>query len=183
MIIDDNTKKYLNIFTAAKQAFMNAVKSIIWLDDVRRCPASALQYHFLENGLVYPEFPEATDDIKRNILLNSERIHASRYTIVGLKYYLSFFVNINVVVTVSTKKILQLGLPLLGLPNAAMLATVGNANDQCCYLYANMPYKVTITFGSNVSEAMKEWFQNTLKYEIPFGDADNSSMNIIFATE
>jgi hypothetical protein len=27
---------------------------------------------------------------------------------------------------------------------------------------------------------MKEWFRNTLKYEIPFGDA-NSSINLVFA--
>jgi hypothetical protein len=180
MIVDINTQKYLNIFEAAKQSFNAAVKPTIWLDDVRRCPSSALQYHFLENGLVYPDFPEATDDIKRNILLHSERIHSSRFTVAGLRYYLSFFVNVSVSVSVSGKNILQLNIPTMGLPNHSMLVTAETSADSCCYLFSNKPFLITITFAAGVSNAMKEWFRNTLKYEIPFGDA-NSSINLVFA--
>jgi hypothetical protein len=183
MKLTTDTQNYLNLFSDAMRRAIDAVMPVRWLGDPQRCPSSALKYHFLENGLVYPEFPEATDAIKRTILANVESIHANRYTVAGLKAYVGYFISSGLTVVILNsipKRVLQLGVSNMGLPNKAMLATVPNSHDECYYLYKNQPLTITITFNAGVSDQMKEWFQKTLKYELPFGESPDSSITVTF---
>jgi hypothetical protein len=183
MKLTTDTQNYLNLFREAMQRAIDAVTPVRWLGDPRRCPSSALKYHFLENGLVYPDFPEATDAIKRTIIQNVESIHAKRYTIDGLKDYIGYFIPSGVTINVGNlipKRVLHLGVSNMGLPNKAMLATAVVGHDECYYLYKNQPLTITMTFDAGVSGQMKEWFQKTIKYELPFGESAGSSITVTF---
>ncbi len=177
MNIDANTRKYLDLFADALQRSTDAIQKLRWLDDVRRCPEDVLKLHFLENGLVYPDFPEATSTIKRNVLLNSEEIHAKRFTVAGLLQYIGYFLDAGVSIDVNygaERKILALGSSVIGLPNVEMLDA-----DACFHLYKDQPMGITITF-EDVSAQMREWFEKTIKYELPFGDSAQSVVTLYF---
>jgi len=177
MNIDVNTRKYFDLFADALQKGTDAIQKLRWLDDVRRCSEDMLKLHFLENGLVFPDFPEATSTIKRNILLNSEEIHAKRFTVEGLEQYVGYFIEAGVSVDVSygaERKTLSLGSSWIGLPNVAMLDV-----DNCYHLYKDQPMGITITF-QDASAQMREWFEKTIKYELPFGDSGQSTVVLNF---
>lgn len=176
MIQDANTQKYLDIFANVDGQMKAAIRKAAWLDDVQRCPKNALKFHFGEQGLAYPDFPEVTDTILRTILLNSESIHAKRYTLAGLEAYIGYFVDagVNVTVVSTANNYMHLGVTNIGLPNAEMLAD----QNSCFYLYKDQPLAITITFADTVSNEMKEFFEKTLKYEFPFGDSLDANITI-----
>jgi hypothetical protein len=186
MTVDQNTQDYLDLFGLTLESAETAMHRLEWLDDVRMCDGSALELHFLEQGLAYPDFPEATDAVKRDILVNAEQIHGQRGTISGLLKYVGCFAPIGVTITINpaSKKVMELGVVTMGLPNEDMLQSMTTVArpDDCYYLYDPQYGIITVTMPEAVSDAMKEFFQTTLPDELPYGgwDAPSIQLNIVF---
>ena len=181
MKLDDLTQKFLGLFESAMNDVRAEFHKLAWADDTDRCAPEALEYHFLEQGLVYPDFPEVTDAVKRDILSKSEEIHAKRFTLAGLLLYVQCFVPIGITVIVSAphKRVLYLGVPNMGLPNLDNLESAATGTfEECYHLYKAQPLTVEIQLQSTVSAAMREFFEQTLKYEVPFGDDSTSNFTL-----
>ncbi|MFH0989826.1 MAG: hypothetical protein V1799_07410 [bacterium] len=176
MNTDTNTRNYLELFEAASNLAELEIRKMEWVGDVEKCISAALELHFLEQAFSYPDFPEATDAMKRSILCKAESIHAKRYTLLGLMEYVGCFapIGVGIFITPSAKKVLFLGNSLMGLPSTQMLESVGPEDEpeKCFYFYDPQYSVITVTMPATVSDKMKEFFETTLPRELPFGGDD-----------
>ena len=180
MPFDQNMENYFDLFSQSLESANVELRRLEWLDNVLLCVASALELHFAEQGLAYPDFPEATDAVKRDILVKAEEIHSKRGTIAGLLLYVGCFAPIGVSITINpaSKKVLYLGMQTIGLPNADMLASVGDLDrpDDCYYLYDPQFGIIEVSMPNSVSSAMKAFFELTLPDELPYAGSDEPSI-------
>jgi len=178
--VEQNTDRYFALFAKALDTANVELRRLEWLDNVLLCVASALPLHFLEQGLAYPDFPEITDVVKRDILVKAEEIHSKRGTITGLLLYVGCFAPIGVSITINpaSKKVMYLGMSTIGLPNSDMLVTVGDLDrpDDCYYLYDPQYGIIEVSMPDAVSDEMKAFFVTTLPDELPYAGSDEPSI-------
>lgn len=177
---DQNTDRYFALFGQSLETANTELRRLEWLDNVLLCVTSGLPLHFQEQGLAYPDFPELTDAVKRDILVKAEEIHSKRGTIAGLSLYVGCFAPIGVSITINpaSKKVMYLGMQTIGLPNADMLASVGDLDrpDDCYYLYDPQFGIIEVSILDTVSDEMKAFFETTLPDELPYAGTDVPSI-------
>lgn len=154
------------------------------LHDPRVMHADFLPLAFEDEGLVYPDFDEISIERRRRILANANAIHETRYTLPGLRFYISLLVDATVDITKlsSGLTIFPSSLPL-GLPSAAMVATSGSAQDICTYLFGPVQQLVVIKIVGQVPEATKQFIRETIYREIPMSDDPVSPLKVVVVFE
>lgn len=141
------------------------------LVDVDKLPEQTLEVAFQDAGLVFPDFDEITSEKKRRILKNAGTIHATRYSIPGLQFYLSLLIDASVQVTkIHNGNFFFWNSEVFGFPTPAMMDSSGTDADVCNYFIGQKIQTIQITITGFVSDAMKEFLKQTIYREIPMSD-------------
>lgn len=141
------------------------------LFDIDKIPHDALEMAFEDVGLVYPNFTEISDDKKRRLLKNADAVHSTRYTAMGLQFYISLLTDASVVVErLNRGFFLYWNSESFGFPTAAMMNTSGTNNDICTYFIGPREQSILVTITGSLSDDMKDFLKQTISREIPMCD-------------
>lgn len=183
---DPNIEKWLKVWDAVhcfvrRKTVGELVDANLFNTDT--IPEFALEVAFEEVGLVYPDFPEVTAERKRRLLRNVNAIHASRYTIQGLQFYISLLTDATVEVTKLNNGFFILwNSEAFGFPTPAMMDSSQTDDDRCTYLVGVRSLDIDITITGYLSDDMKAFLEETIYREIPMADdpIQPRNINIIF---
>jgi len=133
--------------------------------DIDKLDNDQLRIAFADVGLTFPEFDEIDVPRKRRILRNANAVHASRYTAVGLEFYISLLVDADVqVVNLQNGNFILWNSELFGFPTPAQMDTSLSEADICNYLVGEKPLDIKIIITGFVPENIKQFLIETIDW-------------------
>lgn len=170
------SEKYLPVWDAVAfqgDKIFNSMKDLL---SPQTAPLNSLQLMFQEMGLIYPSVPGYPEAALRRLLDNADAIHRSRFTLLGLRFYLSLLIpNAQVEITGFPRGFFIFLSSLDATwPTLDMIITAGTADDVCTYLFnvADFftPLTITVTGVSPIPTEIQEFVRATIRREIPMSD-------------